>query len=92
MGGQASDAVKLNPQDELAAWMRETASPEQVAAMIQGGASDSEILQAARKYRYALGKAAAKGDPKKEVEYHEKMAAKAQQFLAERAPVAGMGG
>lgn len=82
MGGRASDAVKLSKAEELQAWMTATATPEQVAAMIEQGASDEEILQTARRYRYALGKSAAKGDPRKEVEYHEKMAAEAQKLLA----------
>lgn len=83
MGGRASDAVKLSDEEELDAWMRETAPPEQVAQMIAEGASDDEILQAARKYRYALGKAAGRGDPVRECEYHEKMAAKAAAKMAE---------
>jgi nicotinamide riboside kinase len=85
MGGRASDAVKLTKAEELQAWMTATASPEQVAAMIERGADDDEILQTARRYRYALGKAAAKGDPRKEVEYHEKMAAEAQALLSQAA-------
>lgn len=92
MGDKASDATPLSEQDELAAWMRATKTPEQVAQMIADGADDATILQEARKFRYHLGKAAAKGDPKKEVEYHEKMAAKAQAFMAEQAPMMGQGG
>lgn len=92
MGGRASDAVKLTRAEELEAWMRATASPEQVAAMVEGGASDEEILKTARRYRYALGKAAAKGDPRKEVEYHESMAAKAQAKLAEMTAGMPLGG
>lgn len=82
MGGRASDAVKLSADEELQAWMRATASPEEVAAMIEAGDDDKTIFQKARGYRYALGRAAGKGDPKKEAEYHEKMAQKAQAFLA----------
>lgn len=91
MGGKASDAVTLAPEQELAAWMRETATPEQVAQMIEQGDDDQTIFQAARKYRHALGKAAAKGDPRAETAYHEKMAAKAQQFLAEQQMAMGGG-
>lgn len=84
MGGRASDAVKLSEAEELQAWMRATATPEQVGQMIAEGADDETILREARTYRYHLGKAAAKGDPKKETEYHEKMSQKAQQFLAQQ--------
>lgn len=91
LGGRASDAVDLSEQEELAAWMRATASPEEIAQLIAGGADDKTILQTARRYRYALGRAAARGDPEKEVAYHESMAKKAAAFLAanEAAPPAG---
>lgn len=86
MGGRASDTVEIDNQRELEAWMRATASPEQIAKMVAEGADDDTILKTARKYRYALGKAAGRGDPRKEAEYHEKMAQKAQAWLAERMP------
>lgn len=92
LGGRAADARKLTADEELDAWMRETATPEKVAGMIEAGASDDEILQAARKYRHALGKAAGRGDPIREAEYHERMAQKAAERMAQmqqQMPVAG---
>lgn len=86
MGGRPSDAVEVSGDDELQAWMRVTASPEQIAQMIAEGADDETILKTARKYRFALGKQAGQGDPIKETEYHEKMQRKAQAWLAERMP------
>ena len=91
MGDKASDAVDLTPDEELGAWMRQTATPEKVAEMVAAGADDEEIFQESRRYRRALGKAAAKGDPRKEVEYHESMAAKAQALLARQQPMMGGG-
>lgn len=89
MGGHASNAMKMNDAQELEAWMRSTATPEQVADMVANGADDEAILQKARRYRHALGKAAGRGDPVRETEYHEKQAARAgayQQALAAGVP------
>lgn len=88
MGGRASDAQKLSEAEELEAWMRATATPEEIASLIEQGATDEELHQAARKYRYALGKAAGRNDPRRETDYHDKMAQKAQAKLME---LAGMG-
>lgn len=95
MGGTPQDAEEANrmwavgmrqQQEQMRQAGLAAGTPqEQVDQQIHdAGLSDEAIFQACRQHAFELGKQHSQDDPEKEVQYHDRMATKAQQQRASR--------